>query len=185
MKRSNVYIPIRESPQTIFDCLQIGDSHLLVYRTMPHADLFGHKFAFRPALKNLIKCRFHILERSLQCGPIPLTNKKLQCQQKRGTRVPLHSTGVGKMLLSQWSTTELDSYPKRMQLIPHTPKTLVSRPKIRKELEQISTRGFSVDNEEMEAAVRILESEGVKNIFGIPGAGILPFYRAFKDLGTI
>lgn len=37
----------------------------------------------------------------------------------------------------------------------------------------------------MEAAVKILESEGVKHIFGIPGAGILPFYRALKDLGTI
>jgi tartronate-semialdehyde synthase len=37
----------------------------------------------------------------------------------------------------------------------------------------------------MEAAVRILESEGVKNIFGIPGAGILPFYRALMDLGSI
>ncbi len=37
----------------------------------------------------------------------------------------------------------------------------------------------------MAAAVRILESEGVKYIFGIPGAGILPLYRALKDLGTI
>lgn len=37
----------------------------------------------------------------------------------------------------------------------------------------------------MDAAVRILESEGVKHIFGIPGAGILPFYRSLKDLGTI
>lgn len=37
----------------------------------------------------------------------------------------------------------------------------------------------------MEAAVSILESEGVRQIFGIPGAGILPFYRALKDLGTI
>jgi len=37
----------------------------------------------------------------------------------------------------------------------------------------------------MEAAVRILESEGVRHIFGIPGAGILPFYQALKDLGTI
>ncbi|MEW6720364.1 MAG: thiamine pyrophosphate-dependent enzyme [Thermodesulfobacteriota bacterium] len=37
----------------------------------------------------------------------------------------------------------------------------------------------------MDAAVRILESEGVRNIFGIPGAGILPFYRSLKDLGTI
>ena len=37
----------------------------------------------------------------------------------------------------------------------------------------------------MAAAVRILQSEGVKHIFGIPGAGILPFYRALKDFGTI
>lgn len=37
----------------------------------------------------------------------------------------------------------------------------------------------------MAAAVRVLESEGVKHIFGTPGAGILPFYRALKDLGTI
>ncbi len=37
----------------------------------------------------------------------------------------------------------------------------------------------------MTAAVRILESEGVKHIFGIPGAGILPFYRALKDIGMI
>ena len=37
----------------------------------------------------------------------------------------------------------------------------------------------------MDAAVRILESEGVKQIFGIPGAGILPFYRSLRDLGTI
>lgn len=37
----------------------------------------------------------------------------------------------------------------------------------------------------MEAAVRILESEGVRNIFGIPGAGILPFYRALMDRGKI
>ena len=35
----------------------------------------------------------------------------------------------------------------------------------------------------MNAAVKILESEGVRHIFGIPGAGILPFYRALKDLG--
>lgn len=37
----------------------------------------------------------------------------------------------------------------------------------------------------MEAAVRILESEGIRHIFGIPGAGILPFYCALMDLGTI
>jgi tartronate-semialdehyde synthase len=37
----------------------------------------------------------------------------------------------------------------------------------------------------MAAAVRILHSEGVRHIFGIPGAGILGFYRALKDFGNI
>jgi len=33
----------------------------------------------------------------------------------------------------------------------------------------------------MEAVVDILESEGIKYVFGIPGAGILPFYKALQN----
>ncbi len=32
-----------------------------------------------------------------------------------------------------------------------------------------------------EAMVKILEDEGVEVIFGIPGAGILPFYSALRN----
>ncbi len=37
----------------------------------------------------------------------------------------------------------------------------------------------------MDAAVRILSNEGVRHIFGIPGAGILPFYQSLKNHGQI
>ncbi|GBE14159.1 glyoxylate carboligase [bacterium BMS3Abin14] len=37
----------------------------------------------------------------------------------------------------------------------------------------------------MAAALKILESEGVRHIFGIPGAGILPFYQELRNLGKI
>jgi tartronate-semialdehyde synthase len=37
----------------------------------------------------------------------------------------------------------------------------------------------------MDAAVSILYDEGVRHIFGIPGAGILPFYKAMKNHGKI
>lgn len=37
----------------------------------------------------------------------------------------------------------------------------------------------------MDAAVHILASEGVKVIFGIPGAGILPFYQSLEKNGSI
>src|SRR6516164_8350357 len=36
-----------------------------------------------------------------------------------------------------------------------------------------------------EAAVRVLESEGVDLVFGQPGAAILPLYQAMEDRGTI
>ncbi len=37
----------------------------------------------------------------------------------------------------------------------------------------------------MNAAVSILYDEGVRHVFGIPGAGILPFYQAMKDFGKL
>ena len=37
----------------------------------------------------------------------------------------------------------------------------------------------------MDAAVSILYDEGVRHIFGIPGAGILPFYQSLKNHGQI
>ncbi len=71
-----------------------------------------------------------------------------------GSRVPLYSTGVGKMLLSRWTKPELDAYLKRTQLTPYTPNTLIRRNQILAELDRISARGFAVDNEEMEEGVR-------------------------------
>jgi DNA-binding IclR family transcriptional regulator len=81
-------------------------------------------------------------------------NSMLKIFTRLGTRAPLYSTGVGKMLLSQWSKSDLDSYLTRTHLISYTSHTLVSRTQIIKELEQISARGFAVDNEEMEEGVR-------------------------------
>ena len=106
-----------------------------------------------------------------------------------GTRVPFYSTGVGKMLLSQWSNAELESYLKRTQLIPHTPNTLVSRSKILKELEQISARGFSVDDEEMEAGVRCVAAlvfdhrKQVVAAISISGAAMRITPERIDDLG--
>ena len=37
----------------------------------------------------------------------------------------------------------------------------------------------------MDAAISILYDEGVRHIFGIPGAGILPFYKSMKKHGRI
>jgi len=81
-------------------------------------------------------------------------NSMLKIFTRLGTRAPLFSTGVGKMLLSQWNKPDLEAYLKRTHLIPYTSHTLVNRNQLIRELERISARGFAVDNEEMEEGVR-------------------------------
>lgn len=71
-----------------------------------------------------------------------------------GARAPLYTTGVGKMFLSRWSKSELDSYLQRTDRKSFTPNTLVSRNEIIEELARISKMGCAVDNEEMEVGVR-------------------------------
>lgn len=81
-------------------------------------------------------------------------NHMLQLFTRLGARVPLYTTGVGKMFLSQWSESELSEYFERVDLKPHTPNTLVDKDMLLKELSQVRYRGFAVDNEEMEEGVR-------------------------------
>jgi len=78
----------------------------------------------------------------------------LQLFTRPGARVPLYATGVGKLFLSRMSAAELEAYLQRVTLTPFTPFTLTKRDKIIQDLNRIRTRGFAVDNEEMEAGVR-------------------------------
>jgi len=78
----------------------------------------------------------------------------LQLFTQPGARVPLYTTGVGKLFLGLLSESDLDSYLERTPLDSRTPHTLVDRDAILKEISLIRTRGFSVDNEEFEAGVR-------------------------------
>ena len=71
-----------------------------------------------------------------------------------GARVPLYTTGVGKMFLSQMNESDLDKYLQRTRPTRYTPSTLVERDKILEELALIRAQGFSVDNEDMEEGVR-------------------------------
>jgi DNA-binding IclR family transcriptional regulator len=78
----------------------------------------------------------------------------LQLFTKPGARVPLYCTGVGKMLLSRWPSSQVEAYLDRTPLMPHTPHTFVDREKLLHELARIRTQGYSVDNQEMEEGVR-------------------------------
>ena len=78
----------------------------------------------------------------------------LQLFTQPGARVPLYATGVGKLFLSQMQDSELDAYLQRSKPSPYTPHTLVKKAKLVNDLQKIRSRGYSVDNQEMEEGVR-------------------------------
>lgn len=71
-----------------------------------------------------------------------------------GKRMDLHCTGVGKAVLAHLPEEELRSLITSHGLPRHNENTIASMRRLRAELAQIRTRGYSVDDEEDEIGTR-------------------------------
>lgn len=75
-----------------------------------------------------------------------------------GHRLPVHSTAIGKILVSQMTETEILAILELRGMEKKTPKTITNQKKFLKELENVKTYGFAVDNEENSFDVRCVAS---------------------------
>ncbi len=73
-----------------------------------------------------------------------------------GRRVELHSTGVGKALLSQLAPLEVRAIVRRMGLPAKTSHTITRESDLLSELDRVRERGYAVDEEEQEVGVRCI-----------------------------
>lgn len=71
-----------------------------------------------------------------------------------GHRLPVHSTAIGKVLLSEMSETDVLSILEMRGMERRTPKTITNPKKYVKELENVRKFGFAMDNEENSPGVR-------------------------------
>ncbi len=71
-----------------------------------------------------------------------------------GRRNPAYCTGVGKAILAFLPEDQLERYLAATTLRAFTPNTIVEAEALRKELRQVRSRGYSVDDEEIEADIR-------------------------------
>jgi DNA-binding IclR family transcriptional regulator len=83
-----------------------------------------------------------------------------------GSRVPLHCTSVGKLLLSVLPRRRRDELIRAIPLARYTENTITDPKKLHAELEDIRKRGYSIDNQEFLAgvvclAVPVRDSKGV------------------------
>ncbi len=78
----------------------------------------------------------------------------LRTLQRIGKVAPMHSTGVGKVLLQNYTSNELKEYIEEKGLPAFTEKTITSRKEFLDEIDVVRQRGFAYDNEECEVGVR-------------------------------
>lgn len=71
-----------------------------------------------------------------------------------GSRVAVHSTGVGKAMLAQMPEQHARALLARTGMPASTPHTLTDPDVLVRELRAISTQGYALDEEEQEAGVR-------------------------------
>ncbi len=73
-----------------------------------------------------------------------------------GRRVPLHSTGSGKAMLSCLPPEERARIVAEKGLSPSTPHTITTAAALEDELIKVGRQGFAVDDEEQEEGVRCI-----------------------------
>ncbi len=87
-----------------------------------------------------------------------------------GTRWPLHSTSLGKAILSALPPDEAEATIAERGLAPFTKRTTTSWPKLRAELNLIRERGYALDLEENEPGVHCVAAPFVDTLRGAIGA---------------
>ncbi|MGB4440242.1 MAG: IclR family transcriptional regulator [Sedimentibacter sp.] len=95
----------------------------------------------------------------------------LKITQRIGKLAPIHSTGIGKLMLLNYDSKQLNQMIATKGLKSLTPNTIISKEKLLNELEKIKTQGYALDDEECELGARCL-SVGVKDYTGKYVAGI-------------
>lgn len=81
-------------------------------------------------------------------------DQMLRTMQRIGSIAPLHCTGVGKLLLLNYTPAQIDSLVEKKGLPVFTSNTIATKKQLLQELEQVRRRGFAYDNEECEIGAK-------------------------------
>lgn len=71
-----------------------------------------------------------------------------------GSRLPAYCTSMGRVLLAALPTEQRDAILERTTLTRRTPRTIVDREKLKREIEQVAKRGYSLVEQELELGLR-------------------------------
>lgn len=89
----------------------------------------------------------------------------LRITQRIGKVAPLHSTAVGKILMLNYDSEQLNQVIALKELTALTPNTIINKDDLIKELKKIKSQGYALDDEECELGARCIAA-GIKEYSG-------------------
>ncbi len=72
----------------------------------------------------------------------------LKITQRIGKIAPIHSTGVGKLMLLNYDSSQIEHMIKTKGMAALTPNTITTKQGLLNELKKIRNQGYALDNEE-------------------------------------
>jgi IclR family acetate operon transcriptional repressor len=99
------------------------------------------------------------------------THQAIRAFFRPGSRSPFHASGIGKAILAHLPHDRVTAIVRKAGLEAYTRKTLSDSSALARDLDQIRSRGFSVDDEERHPGMRCIAAP-VFNEFGEPVAGV-------------
>lgn len=80
----------------------------------------------------------------------------IKTMQYIGKFAPMHCTGVGKLMLTNYSEEKLTEYVSKKGLALYTPHTIGTIEQLTSELQTIKQNGYGIDDEECELGARCI-----------------------------
>ena len=98
-------------------------------------------------------------------------DKMLRTMQRIGKTAPLHSTGVGKLLLLNYDEEKLKILSEKKGLVQLTKNTIISLEQLKEELREVASHGYAFDKEECEIGAKCIAAP-IRDYTGKVIAGI-------------
>ena len=102
-----------------------------------------------------------VIEQDFECVYLDCVDTAATFQhtlQRIGKRAPMHATGSGKVLLSQYPQAMLMEFLSSHALTKYTDFTIVAKDKLMEELEQVRQTKIGIDDQECELGLRCVSS---------------------------
>ena len=110
-------------------------------------------------------------------------SKPYQMKSRVGHAMPMHCTGMGKVVLASWPAARVAEFAARVGLPARTPATITTLEGLNSELERVRTRGFATDLGENELGT-VCVSAGIRDHTGAVTHGLSVSSIALEHPGT-